>query len=234
VSPDQEKQAAAHRSVHFIKDGDVVGLGTGSTFYYALQTIAERVHQGLKIIGIATSKQTEKLATELGIPLTTLDQQQDIDVDIDGADEIDPQLSLIKGGGGAFLREKIVASAAKKLVIIADSTKQVPVLGKAPVPVEVVPFAQALVAKEIKALGAAVNLRQDKHGDPLVTDESHHILDCNFGEIVNPRDLERRLEDIPGVLGHGLFIGMADVVLIGKGGTVIELHTQEKSSRNLT
>src|SRR5205085_7252730 len=124
-------------------EGDIVGLGTGSTVYYMLQVLGERVQQGLKILSIATSKHTEKIANDLGIPLTTLDQHQNIDVDIDGADEIDPQLSLIKGGGGAFLREKIVASAAKKLVIIVDSSKQVTVLGKAPVPVEVIPFAQA-------------------------------------------------------------------------------------------
>ena len=119
-----------------------------------------------------------------------MDQHQNIDVDIDGADEIDPQIALIKGGGGAFLREKIVASAAKKLVIIGDSSKQVSVLGKAPLPVEVVPFAQALVAKEIKSLGASVQVRPDKHGGRFVTDEGHHILDCNFGQITNPRCLE--------------------------------------------
>jgi ribose 5-phosphate isomerase A len=227
VGFEQEKQAAARASLRFINDGDVVGLGTGSTFNYILAPLAERIRAGLKILCIATSNQTAKAAADLGIPLTTLDEHQEINVDIDGADEVDPQLGLIKGGGGAFLREKIVASAAKKLVIIADSTKQVRLLGKAPVPVEVIPFAQALVAKEIQALGAAVNLRKDKLGQIFVTDESHHILDCNFGEIQNPRNLERQLEEIPGVVGHGLFIGMADVVLIGKGNDVIELHAKD-------
>jgi len=226
VGFEQEKQAAARASLKFIHDGNIVGLGTGSTFNYILAPLAERVHAGLKILCIATSNQTAKAATELGIPLTTLDEHQEIDVDIDGADEIDPQLALIKGGGGAFLREKIVASAAKKLVIIADSTKQVPVLGEAPVPVEVVPFAEALVAKEIQALGATVNLRKDKQRNVFITDEGHHILDCSFGEIRDPRSLERQLEEIPGVLGHGLFVGMADVVLIGKGDGVIELHAK--------
>ena len=226
VSLDQEKQSAAREALRFIHDGDIVGLGTGSTFNFILAPLAERVRAGLKILCIATSNQTAKAATELGIPLTTLDEHQEINVDIDGADEIDPQLALIKGGGGAFLREKIVASAAKKLVIIADSTKQVSVLGKAPVPVEVVPFALALVAKEIRALGATVNLRNDKQGKVFVTDESHHILDCYFREIRNPSDLERQLEEIPGVVGHGLFIGMADVVLIGKGDQVIELRAK--------
>ena len=226
VSLDQEKQSAAREALRFIHDGDIVGLGTGSTFNFILAPLAERVRAGLKILCIATSNQTAKAATELGIPLTTLDEHQEINVDIDGADEIDPQLALIKGGGGAFLREKIVASAAKKLVIIADSTKQVSVLGKAPVPVEVVPFALALVAKEIRALGATVNLRNDKQGKVFVTDESHHILDCYFREIRNPSNLERQLEEIPGVVGHGLFIGMADVVLIGKGDQVIELRAK--------
>src|SRR3954465_14462744 len=208
---DQEKQAAARESLRFINDGDVVGLGTGSTVLYMLQALGEQVHQGLKILGIATSKHTEKIASDLGIPLTTLDQHQIIDIDIDGADEIDPQMCLIKGGGGAFLREKIVASAARKFVVVADSTKQVSVLGKAPLPVEVVPFAQALVSKEIKSLGATVNLRRDKQGEFFVTDESHHILDCFFGEITDPHNLALQLEEIPGVVGHGLYINMADV-----------------------
>jgi ribose 5-phosphate isomerase A len=225
---EQEKQSAARKALDFIHDGDIVGLGTGSTFNYLLAPLAERVHAGLKILCIATSNQTAKAAAELGIPLTTLDAHQEINLDIDGADEIDPQLALIKGGGGAFLREKIVASAAKRLVIIADSTKQVSLLGKAPVPVEVVPFAQALVAKEIHGLGATVNLRKDKQGKVFVTDESHHILDCHFGEIRDPRNLERQLEEIPGVVGHGLFIGMADVVLIGKDDAVIELRAKDR------
>jgi ribose 5-phosphate isomerase A len=224
---EQEKRSAAREALRFIHDGDIVGLGTGSTFNLILAPLAERVRAGLKILCIATSNQTANAAAELGIPLTTLDEHQEINVDIDGADEIDPRLALIKGGGGAFLREKIVASAAKKLVIVADSTKQVSMLGKAPVPVEVVPFAQALVAKEIQGLGASVNLRKDKQGKIFVTDESHHILDCHFGEIRDPRNLERQLEEIPGVVGHGLFIGMASVVLIGKGSTVIELHAKE-------
>jgi len=224
---EQEKRSAAREALRFIHDGDIVGLGTGSTFNLILAPLAERVRVGLKILCIATSNQTANAAAELGIPLTTLDEHQEINVDIDGADEIDPRLALIKGGGGAFLREKIVASAAKKLVIVADSTKQVTMLGKAPVPVEVVPFAQALVAKEIQGLGASVNLRKDKQGKIFVTDESHHILDCHFGEIRDPRNLERQLEEIPGVVGHGLFIGMASVVLIGKGSTVIELHAKE-------
>ena len=227
MNSDREKQAAARESIRFIHEGNIVGLGTGSTFNYILQPLAERIRNGLKILCIATSNQTAKAAAELGIPLTTLDEHQEIDVDIDGADEIDPQLGLIKGGGGAFLREKIVASAAKKLVIIADSSKQVPILGKAPLPVEVIPFAQALVAKEIKAFGASVKLRPNKQGGTVITDEGHHILDCSFGQIADPRNLARQLEEVPGVVGHGLFINMADVVLIGKGDDVVELRPKQ-------
>ncbi len=221
---DQEKQAAARYSTRFVDDGHVVGLGTGSTAEYAIRCLAERVGAGLRIQGIATSEHIAGLAAQLGIPLATLDQRQQIDVDIDGADEVDPQLNLIKGGGGAFLREKIVASAAKRLVIIADSSKQVNVLGKAPVPVEVVPFAQTLVAGEIERLGARVERRVNRQGELFVTDEAHHILDCHFGQIADAAGLAQQLKEIPGVVEHGLFVNMADVVLIGKGSEVLELR----------
>src|SRR5208337_3531310 len=183
-----EKEAAARASLGFVRDGNVVGLGTGSTAAYAVRFLGERVRAGLKIRGIPTSVRTKDLATSVGIPLTTLDefQQADfqgIDVTIDGTDEFDPQLHLIKGGGGALLREKIIASASRQVVIIADSSKQVAVLGKFPLPVEVIPFAQSLIAKRITALGATVKLRQDEKGNVFVSDEGHHILDCSFGEI---------------------------------------------------
>src|ERR1700690_1908064 len=157
MSNEAEKESAGRASVSFVREGDIVGLGTGSTAAYAVRFLAERVRAGLNIRGIPTSMLPQQLAAGLGIPLTTLDEFQQIDVTIDGADEVDPELRLIKGGGGAFLREKIIASASRKLVIIADSTKLVSVLGKAPVPVEVIPFAQALVAKEVAAMGAIVN-----------------------------------------------------------------------------
>jgi ribose 5-phosphate isomerase A len=221
---DLEKEAAARASLRFVRDGDIVGLGTGSTAAYAVRFLAERVREGLKIRGIPTSVQTKELAGSLGIPLTTLDECQQIDVDIDGADEFDSQLHLIKGGGGALLREKIIASASRQVVIIADSSKQVAVLGKFPLPVEVIPFAQALVAKRIGALGATVKQRQDAKGKPFVTDEGHHILDCGFGQIPDPPALARVLSDMPGVVEHGLFINLATVVLVAKGENVAELR----------
>ena len=224
MANDQEKEAAARASLRFVHDGDIVGLGTGSTAARAVRLLGERVRAGLKIRGIPTSVQTKDLATSVGIPLATLDEFQQIDVTIDGADEVDPQLRLIKGGGGALLREKIIASASQQLVIIADSSKQVVVLGKFPLPVEVIPFAQALIGKGIAALGASVKLRQSANGNPFVTDEGHHILDCSFGQIPDPPALARKLEAMPGVVEHGLFIAMASVVLIAKGAQVQEFR----------
>jgi ribose 5-phosphate isomerase A len=221
---DYEKQLAAEASLRFVSDGDVVGLGTGSTSTIAIQLLAEKVRRGLRIVGIPTSQRSKQLAESLGIPLTTLGEVQQIDVAIDGADEIDLQLRLIKGGGGALLREKVVASAAKQFVVIADSSKQVPVLGSFPLPMEVIPFAEALVARRIGALGATVNLRRYAYGNPFTTDEGHHILDCHFGAIRDPEALARTLSDMPGIVEHGLFINMANVVLIGKGEEVVELR----------
>jgi len=228
ITSDEEKQTAAKRSLAFVNSGYVVGLGTGSTASYAIHFLADRVREGLKILGIPTSVQSRELATTLGIPLTSFEESPRVDVTIDGADEISPALQLIKGGGGALLREKIVASASRMVVIIADSKKQVPALGKFPLPVEVVPFAEALLSRRIADLGASVVLRRDQAGRPFVTDEGHHILDCNFGRISDPSGLATKLERMPGVVEHGLFIGLADVALIGKD---IEVHRSRRSSR---
>jgi ribose 5-phosphate isomerase A len=222
--PEEEKEAAARESLRFVRDGDIVGLGSGSTAAYAVRFLAERVRAGLKIRGIPTSVRTQQLATGLGIPLITLDEVEQIDVTIDGADEIDPKLRLIKGGGGALLREKIIASASRQLVIVADCSKQVAVLGRFPLPVEVIPFAQKLVAKRIEDLGATVKLREYANRNPLVTDEGHHILDCSFGQIPDPPALARELDSMPGVAEHGLFIGMASVALIGTDSGVKEIR----------
>ncbi|HET6180190.1 MAG TPA: ribose-5-phosphate isomerase RpiA [Candidatus Sulfotelmatobacter sp.] len=224
MANDQEKEAAARASLQFVKDGQVVGLGTGSTAAYFIKLLAEKVKNGLRVRGIPTSDRSRELAASLGIPLTTLDECQEIAVTVDGADEVDPQMRLIKGGGGALLREKIVASATKQLVIVADASKQVPLLGKFPLPVEVIPFAQALVAKRVAALGAAVQLRAGDDGKPYVTDERNHILDCRFGEIPDADGLARKLSDMPGVVEHGLFVGMASVVIFARGSEIVELR----------
>jgi len=220
---DSEKQAAARAAVQLVESGSIVGLGSGSTATFAIQFLAERVRAGLKIVGIPTSKATKQLAEQLGIPLTTLDDNPVIDIDIDGADEIDPQLNLIKGGGGAMLREKVIASASKRFVVVAESTKLVPHLGKFPLPVEVISFAEALVKRRIEALGAQVTLRKHQDGGVYVTDEGHHILDCNFGEISDPAALNAQLHEIPGVVEHGLFIGLAEMAFVGKDGSVVQV-----------
>ena len=224
MNKDLEKETAARAAVELVRDGQIVGLGTGSTAAYAVRFLGERVQAGLKIKGIPTSVRTKELATNLGIPLATLDEFQQIDITIDGADEIDPELRLIKGGGGALLREKIVASVTRQFVVIADSSKQVASLGKFPVPVEVIPFAQTLVAKKIESLGASVKAREYAYGNPFVTDEGHHILDCTFGVIFDAESLAKELDHMPGVVEHGLFLGMASVALIGQGDRVIELR----------
>jgi len=223
---DQEKEAAAQASLRFIKDGQVLGLGTGSTAAHFIRLLGEQVKNGLKIVGIPTSERSHEQATSLGIPLTTLEECQVIDVTVDGADEVDPQLRLIKGGGGALLREKIVASATRQLVIVADATKRVPVLGKFPLPVEVIKFARPLVAKRIAALGADVQTRLQPDGKPYLTDENNHILDCRFGQIPDADTLARQLSEMPGVVEHGLFIGMASVVLVANGSEIVELRRE--------
>ena len=224
MANETEKRMAAERSLEYVRDGQIVGLGTGSTAAYFIELLGARVKQGLKIRGIPTSVRSRDLAIGLGIPLTTLDDVQQIDVTVDGADEFDPQLRLIKGGGGALLREKIVASASQQLVIVTDSSKQVSVLGKFPLPVEVVPFAQALVARRIAKLGATVVRRIDLSGMPYITDSNNQILDCSFGQISDAESLARGLSEMPGVVEHGLFLGMASVILMAGGGEVVEVR----------
>jgi ribose 5-phosphate isomerase A len=224
MDKDLEKQAVARAALSFVENGQVVGLGSGSTSTYFIQFLADRVKAGLKIRGVPTSVRTQQLAEKCGIPLATLDQVEALDIDVDGADEFDPQLQLVKGGGGALLREKIIASASKKFVVLADSSKQVPILGKFPLPVEVIPFAETLLTQRISALGATVTLRKTMDGTAYKTDEGHHILDCHFGRIPDPAKLARTLSDMPGIVEHGLFINMASVVLLAKGEQVTELR----------
>ncbi len=224
MANDEEKEAAARASLRFIQPGQVIGLGSGSTAARFIKLLGEEVRKGLRIRGIPTSVRSRELAESLGIPLTTLDECQEIAVTVDGADEVDPQLRLIKGGGGALLREKIVASATRQEIIVADASKQVATLGKFPLPVEVIRFSQALVAKKIAALGAHVELRTLSEGKPYVTDENNHILDCHFGAIQDPDKLAQQLSEMPGVVEHGLFIGMASVVLVARGNEIVELR----------
>jgi ribose 5-phosphate isomerase A len=224
MANDAEKEAAARASLKYVRDGQIVGLGTGSTATIAIRLLGERVRDGMKIRGIPSSIASRDLALQLGIPVTTFEEVQQIDVTIDGADEFDPALNLIKGGGGAMLREKVVAFASRQLVIVTDSSKQVPVLGKFPLPVEVISFAEPLIAKRISDLGAQVVQRQDKSGKAYVTDEGHHILDCQFGKIPDPVALARTLSDMPGIVEHGLFVGMASVVVMAKSGAVEEFR----------
>jgi ribose 5-phosphate isomerase A len=223
MAREAEKELAGRAAAKLVRDGDIVGLGTGSTAYFAVVALGERVKSGLKITGIPSSVQTAELARQVGIPLTTLEEHPEIDITIDGADEVDPRLRLIKGGGGALLREKIVASVSRKMVVVADSGKIVPILGKFPLPVEIIPFARAVVERKIASLGATTRLRLKPDGKPFITDEGHHILDCSFGRIEDPPALERALNDLPGVVEHGLFIGFAKLVLVGNEDRVEEI-----------
>ena len=215
------KQLAAARAVDFIQPGMIVGLGVGSTAIFAVRRIAQLIQEGkLKdILGIPCSIQTGEEATRLGLPLTTLDEHPVVDLTIDGADEVDPQLNLIKGGGGALLREKIVAQASKREMIVGDEGKLSPVLGtKWAVPVEVIPFGWRPQALYLESLGARVVLRQ-KDGAIYHTDQSNVILDANFGPIPNPAELAARLADRAGIVEHGLFLGLAtDLIVAGPAG----------------
>ncbi len=217
IPQDTWKHAVGEAGAQLIEDGMVVGLGSGSTAMYMIYALARRIQAGLHIVGgVPTSEATEQLASDLNIPLTTLDAHPELDLAIDGADEIDGQLHLVKGGGGALLREKIVAAAARRFVVIGDVTKQVAVLGThMPLPVEVVPFAVMPVRKRIEALGATVQLRQ--LGDQVfVTDNGNVILDCTFAAgIADPSDMGQHIRSIVGVVETGLFLHMAERAIIG-------------------
>jgi ribose 5-phosphate isomerase A len=182
-----------------------------------LELLGQRVRQGLRVRGVPTSEASRQLAQREGIPIVSFDEVSRLDLTIDGADEVDPQLNLIKGGGGALLREKIVASLSLRVVIVADWHKHVPQLGAFPLPVEVVPFAWRPLAQRLGDLGASPVLRSGGDGRPFVTDEGNYILDCAFGRIDDPAALSARLDAMPGVVDHGLFVGLADTVIVGRG-----------------
>jgi ribose 5-phosphate isomerase A len=215
----QKRQAAA-LAVEWVQPGMRLGLGTGSTARHFVTLLAERVRGGLRIVGVPTSEVTAAQAERLGVPLTTLDDTPELDMTVDGADEIGPDLNLIKGGGGALLREKIVAAASARMVVIADESKWVPVLGRFPLPIEVMPFGFAATRRAIEAAVAAAGcpgpttLRQDRDGHAFVTDGGHWILDAALNRIPDAERLAGRLSCIPGVVEHGLFIGMAQTAIL--------------------
>jgi ribose 5-phosphate isomerase A len=228
---EHEKHEAAERAVEFVESGMVVGLGEGSTAIFAVRRIAELMQQGRlrNIVGIPCSRRIEDAARQLGIPIGTLEDHAAIDLTIDGADEVDPDLNLIKGGGGALLHEKIVAQASRREVIIVDDSKPSPRLGtKWAVPVEVIPFGWGSQRRFLEELGARVTLRQTADGQPFTTDEGDLILDCDFGPIADPPTLSRTLDARTGIVEHGLFIGMATDLLIA-GPQEIEHRTRSRT-----
>ncbi|RJX41770.1 ribose-5-phosphate isomerase RpiA [Paenibacillus pinisoli] len=219
----ESKRAAAEQAVEYVQDGMIVGLGTGSTAYWAIQKLGSRVKDGLGIQAVATSVQSEQLALELGIPVLSLSDVFEIDLTIDGADEVDSDWNLIKGGGGALLREKIVAAASKELIVVVDHTKQVQRLGKFHLPVEIVSFGAGQTQRKLQKLGCIPSLRLHQN-KPFITDNGNYIVDCDFKEIKCAEELESSINRIPGVVENGLFIRLASKVMVGyPNGSVQEL-----------
>ncbi|MBA4026834.1 MAG: ribose 5-phosphate isomerase A [Cyanobacteria bacterium DS3.002] len=224
---EQEKFLAAKRSVELVKDGMRVGLGTGSTAAYAVKCLGERVREGLNIRCVCTSIKTEQLARAESIPIFNLAEIPELDIAIDGADEVDSQLHLVKGGGGALLREKVVASCASKFVVIVEGRKLVKNLGVFGLPIEVVPFAAAIVVPRLLKLGArSAALRLKDDGTEFFTDQNNNIIDCHFGSITNPANLAEQIDSIVGIVEHGLFISMTDMVIAANGEQIIVLEPQ--------
>jgi ribose 5-phosphate isomerase A len=222
---DELKRQAAARALEYVRDGMKLGLGTGSTAKHFVELLGERVRGGLKVIGVPTSEVTRADAQRCGIALTTLDEIDRLDLTVDGADEIDPALNVIKGGGGALLREKIVAAASDRMIVIADDSKWVEVLGRFPLPIEVVPFGLAATQRAIadafaqSGVSGPMVIRKGKDGHVFVTDGGHWIVDAHLGRIADAPRLAERLAAIPGVVEHGLFIGLvSSVTLAGSQG----------------
>ena len=231
---DAQKRQAAAKALEFVRPGMRLGLGTGSTAKHFVDLLAERVRGGLDIVGVPTSAQTRKQAESLGVPLTTLDAEPELDLTIDGADEIDGDLNLIKGGGGALLREKIVAGASRAMIVIADESKVVSALGRFPLPVEVASFGIASTRKLIESQCApqgCCTLRRTADGHAFVTDEGHCILDAALQRIERTAELAACLIGIPGVVEHGLFIGMADLAIISSADGIRIVERQTSAPR---
>ena len=215
------KQRAAAASAELITDGMILGLGTGTTASYLVQILGERVRQGLRIQGVPTSEATRRLAIAEGVPLTTLEEQPVLDLCFDGADEVDPEMNLIKGGGGALLREKIVASAARQRIIMVDVNKCVDCLGTFPLAIEVIPFGWEVTRRQLEQLGGVPTLRQTER-QPFVTDQGHYIIDCALSQIKDAPKLNYQLNQLPGVVENGLFIDMTDQLIIGSPDGITE------------
>jgi ribose 5-phosphate isomerase A len=217
---DEGKRKAAQRAIGFVSAGQVVGLGTGSTAEFAIKGLAELVSEGLLITGVPTSEAAASLARSLSVPLADLNSVPGIDITIDGADEVDPAFNMIKGGGGALTREKLVALSSRRRVYVIDESKLVERLGQSwAVPVEVLPFAWAVSARHLNALGCEPALR-GKPESPFLTDNGNYIIDCRFNSILDAQELERAIKQLPGVVESGLFTGIADVLVIGFGDRV--------------
>ncbi|MDH4085491.1 MAG: ribose-5-phosphate isomerase RpiA [Nitrospira sp.] len=216
VDLDHLKKAAALKASEFVRSGMVVGLGTGSTAKHLLVALGEQVKAGMKLRGVPTSQETAVLAQQAGIPLIDAENRWEIDVAIDGADQVDPHFNLIKGGGGALLKEKIVAASAKQFIVMVDHTKQVPVLGGAfPLPIEVIPFGWGSTAREIEALTKSRVVLRERNGAPFRTEAGNLIVDVHIDRISQPGDLETALNLIPGVVETGLFVGRTNVLIVG-------------------
>ncbi|WP_462319050.1 ribose-5-phosphate isomerase RpiA [Marinilabilia sp.] len=209
------KKMVAESAVKYIQDGMVVGLGSGTTAHWFIKKLGQMVKDGLEIKAGATSVESEVLAKELEIPIVSFEEIDHIDVTVDGADEVDPGLNLIKGGGGALLREKIVATESRELIIIVDESKLVKQLGKFPLPVEVIPFALSITQQKVEELGCKAGIRVDQENGRFKTNNGNVILDCEFEKISNPEELTQKLNMIPGVVENGLFINLAKKVLVG-------------------
>ncbi|MGQ9530832.1 MAG: ribose 5-phosphate isomerase A [Candidatus Bathycorpusculaceae bacterium] len=227
----QAKKKAALEAAKHVKDGFVVGLGSGSTAAYAIKEIGNRIRrEKIQVLGVPTSYQAFMLAVKCGIQITTLEENPTLDLTIDGADQIDQELNLIKGMGGALTREKIVASASKKLLIVADESKMVKILGENnhPVPIEIVPFALPFIVRKIEEIGGKPIIREGaKKVGPVITDNGNMLIDSNFGLIRDPAELENKLKVLPGVVETGLFVKMADVVYLGTATTVEKIEKEK-------
>jgi ribose 5-phosphate isomerase A len=228
VDLDQLKKAAALQAIEFVRAGMVVGLGTGSTAKHMIMALGDKVRAGMKLRGVPTSQETADLARQAGIPLIDAENRWEIDVAIDGADQVDPHFNLIKGGGGALLKEKIVAASSKQFIVVVDHTKQVPVLGGSfPLPIEVIPFGWGSTAREIEALTGSRVVLRERHGVPFKTESGNVIVDVHIDRISQPGELEIALNRIPGVVETGIFVGRTNILVVGTPQGVHILHASQ-------